>query len=297
MEQILSTFSAGLADLVEQAGKSAIGIEARHRLGSSGFLWKPGIVVTSDHAIRRDENIPVILPDGARAVAELAGRDPGTDLAVLRVNGASGTPLTIAPPPRTGEIVIAVGRHEPGALAAMGIVSTAGGPWKTWRGGELDSLLRLDIGAYQRSDGSAVFDTQGRLAGMLTTGLTRTAPVAIPVATIERVATELAEHGHVARGYLGVGLQPVALSAAFAKALNREQRAGVIVLSVQPDGPAESAGVLIGDVIAEIGGHPVSDTDEVQTALLGAIGRELPMVILRGGERAELRIRVGERRG
>jgi serine protease Do len=297
MEQVLSNFSANLADLVERAGKSAVAIEARHRIGSSGFLWKPGIIVTADHTIRRDEAIPVILPDGARASAELAGRDPGTDLAVLRIESASAPELTAAPALRTGEIVLAIGRHEPGVLAAMGIVSTAGGPWKTWRGGQLDSLLRLDIGAYQRSSGSILVDTQGRFAGMLTAGLTRTAPVAIPAATIDRVATELAEHGRVARGYLGVGLQPIPLPQTFAKALNREQREGVIVLSVQPDGPAESAGFLLGDVLVEIGGHAVTDTDDVQTALVGAIGKELTAIVFRGGERTELQVTVGERRG
>ena len=301
MEQVLSNFSANLADLVEHAGKVAVGIEARHRLGSSGFLWKPGIIVTADHSIRREDGIPVVLPDGTRAVAELAGRDPGTDLAVLRVNGASaaapGTSLTPAPALRTGEIVVAVGRHQPGVLAAMGIVSTAGGPWKTWRGGHLESLIRLDIGAYPRSSGSAVFDTQGRLAGMLTGGLTRTAPVAIPAATIDRVASELAQHGRLARGFIGVGMQPVALPAAFAKTLNRDQRSGVMVLSLQPEGPAEAAGILMGDVIVEIGGHPTTDTDDVQTALLGATGKELPVVVMRGGERAAINVRVGERRG
>jgi len=296
MGPVLSNFSASLAELVERAGQSAVAIEARHRIGSSGFLWKPGIIVTADHAIRRDEEIPVILPDGKRASAELAGRDPGTDIAVLRVNGASAPPLTAASPLRTGEIVLAIGRHEPGVLAAMGIVSTAGGPWRNWRGGHLDSLLRLDIGAYPRSSGSAVIDSQGRFAGMLTTGLTRTAPIAIPAATIDRVAAELLAHGHIARGYLGVGLQPIPLPAALSKALNREQRAGVIVLSVAPDGPAQSAGILLGDVIAAIGGQPVTDTDDVQAALGGAVGTELLVVIFRGGERAEVRIKVGERR-
>jgi len=296
MEQILSSFSTGLAELVERAGQSAVAIEARHRIGSSGFLWKPGIVVTADHAIRRDEDIPAILPDGSRASAELAGRDPGTDIAVLRVQGTSAPQFTASTPLRTGEIVLAVGRHEPGVLAAMGIVSTAGGPWRNWRGGQLDSLLRLDIGAYPRSSGSAVIDTRGRFAGMLTTGLTRTAPVAIPAATIDRVAAELVEHGRIARGYLGVGFQPIPLPPAFSKALNREQRTGVIVLSVAPDGPAESAGILLGDVIAAIGGQPVTDTDDVQATLRGAIGKELPVVIFRGGERAEIRIRVSERR-
>lgn len=298
MEHVLSSFSASLADLAERAGQSAVAIEARHRIGSSGFLWKESIIVTADHAIRRDEEIPVILPGGNRAAAELVGRDPGTDLAVLRVGGAALAvpPLAAAPPLRAGEIVLAVGRHEPGILAAMGIVGTAGGPWKTWRGGHVDVLLRLDMGAYPRSSGSAVFDARGHFAGMLTAGLTRTAPVAIPPATIDRIATELLEHGRVARGYIGVGLQPIALPPAFADSLGRNQRTGVIVLSVEPSGPAESAGILLGDIIVEIGGQPIGDTDDVQTSLRGSIGKELPFVILRGGQRAEVGVRIGERR-
>ena len=176
MEHALSNFSANLADLVERSGQSAVGIEARHRIGSSGFLWKSGVIVTAAHAIRRDEDIPVILPGRNRATAQFAGRDPDkADIAILRVDGAEAPALSHSKALRAGEIVVAIGRHEPGVLAAMGIVSTAGGPWKTWRGGQLDALLRLDIGAYPRSSGSLVVDTQGGFAGMLTAGLTRTA--------------------------------------------------------------------------------------------------------------------------
>lgn len=286
MEQVLSTLSSNLASLVETAAQSAAGIEARHRIGSGGFLWKDGVIVTTSHSIRRDEEIPVILPDGNRGSATLAGRDPDTDIAVLRVNGASAPALTTAPALRTGEIVVAVGRHAPGPLAAMGIVSTAGGPWKTWRGGQLDSLLRLDIGAYPRSSGSLVIDSQGRFAGMLTTGLTRTAPVAIPAATIARVAAELLERGRIARGYLGVSLHPVP---------NRDQRSAVMVLGVEPDGPAEKGGILAGDVIIEIDGHKITDTDDVQSALRGSPGKALPIVVLRAGQRTPLQVTVGER--
>jgi S1-C subfamily serine protease len=293
----LSNFSTNLADLVERASQSAVAIEARHRMGSSGFLWKPGFIVTADHAIRREEDIPVILPGGNRVSAAIAGRDPDTDIAVLRTDGSIPVPaLATSGSLRTGEIVVAIGRHEPGPLAAMGIVSTASGPWKTWRGGHLDSLLRLDLGAWPRSSGSVVVDVQGRFAGMLTTGLTRTAPVAIPAATIARVATELAERGHVARGYLGISLQPIPLPAAYEKTLNRSQRSGVMVLTTEPEGPAETGGILVGDIVVEIGGQPVTDTDDMQTSLRGAIGKELPVIVLRGGQRMELRVKVGERK-
>lgn len=288
MEHVFSSFSDEVAGLVERAGQFAVAIDARHRIGSSGFLWKPGVIVTADHTVRREEDIPVILPDGSRTTAELAGRDPGTDLAVLRVQGGPALSLAASASLRTGELVIAAGRHEPGVLAAMGIVSTAGGPWKTWRGGYIESLLRLDIGAYPRSSGSPLVNSRGLFAGMLTGGLTRTAPVAIPAATIERIVPELLEHGQIARGYLGVGLQPISLP--------REKRNGVIVLSVEPDGPAERAGIFLGDVIVEIGGQPVADTDDIQSALRGSIGKDLPLVVLRGGARVTLTVRVAAAR-
>ena len=239
---------------------------------------------------------PVILPDGTRASAELIGRDPDTDIAVLRIAGNPAPALTPAPALRTGEIVVAIGRHQPGVLTSMGIVGTSAGPWKTWRGGQLDALLRLDIGGYPRSSGSLIVDTQGRFVGMLTAGLTRTALVAVPVANIERIASELLEHGRVAHGYLGIGLQPILLPPAFARRLNRDQRTGVIVLSVEPNGPAEHAGILLGDVIAEIGGNAITDTEDVHAALRGMTGKELQVVILRGGERVELTAKIGERR-
>lgn len=297
MEHTLSAISSGLAALVEQTAPLAVGVEGRPRMGSSGFVWKSGVVVTADHAIRRDEDIPVILPSGQIARGQLAGRDPGTDIAVLRVEGTEAPQFARGGDLRAGEIVVAVGRHQPGVLATMGIVSTAGGPWRTWRGGQLDSLLRLDLAAYPRSSGSVLVDTGGRVAGMLTGGLTRTAPVAVPLATVDRVVGELLTHGQIARGYLGVGLQPIALPAAYSQALGREQQTAVIVLSVEPAGPAHSAGFAIGDVIAELGGRPVTDTDDVQTALQGAIGRQLTAVVFRAAQKIELPVTAAERRG
>ena len=296
METTLKILSVGLADVVERSARLAVAVDARPRMGSSGILWQPGVVVTADHAIRREEDIPVLLPDGTRTAAKLAGRDPGIDLAVLRLESAGTTEFERAPQLRAGELVLAVGRHEPGVLATMGIVSTAGGVWKTWRGGELDSLLRLDIAAYPRSSGSVVVDSEGRVAGMLTSGLTRTAPVAIPSATIDRVIAELLKHGRIARGYLGVGLQPVPLPPPIARTLGRQQASALIVLSVEPDGPADQAGLVLGDVLVELGGRAVLDTDDVQVALQGSIGRELKALVIRGGERLELVVKAGERR-
>jgi len=296
MEMNLAALSAGLAETVERAGRLAVGIEGRPRIGSSGVLWGPGTIVTADHTIRRDEDIPVILPDGTTVRAELAGRDPRSDLAVLRVDSQAAPEFERRNGLRAGEILLSVGRHEPGVLAAMGIVSTAGGPWRTWRGGRIESLLRLDIGAYPRSSGSVLVDVEGKVAGILTSGLTRTAPVAIPAVTIDRIAAELMEHGRIAHGYLGIGLQPVALPASVAETLGREQQAGVIILSVEPGGPAEASGLMLGDVLVELGGREIGDTDDIQGVLEGQVGKQLLAIVLRGGAQAQVSVTVGERR-
>jgi S1-C subfamily serine protease len=218
-------------------------------------------------------------------------------VAILRLRTPFEAPrFETAPAPRAGEILLSVGRHDPGVLASMGIVSTAGSAWKTWRGGQLDSLLRLDIGAYPRASGSALVDMQGRFAGMLTSGLTRTAPVAIPASTIERVAAELSQHGSVVRGYLGVGLQTIPLPKGYASELGRDQDTAIIVLNVAPESPAARAGVTVGDVIAQLGEHTIEDTDDVQAAIQGAAGKTLVSIVFRGGRRIEVNLLIGERR-
>ena len=304
MENPLIALSLELAATAERAGRSVVAVNARWRNASSGVIWRNGVIVTADHTIRREEEIRVTLPDGRSSAAELAGRDPGTDLAVLKLDTADAT---IAQPSaadsiKTGNLALAIGRSEQaGVSAAMGVVSNASGPWHTWRGGKLDRFIRLDIGLYPGVSGAAVVDSEGKLIGIATAGLSRTSLLAIPAATIDRVTDELLRQGHIARGYLGVGLQPIPLPEHLRTKLklpagSKSGEAGLIVLSVEPDGPAGQAGVLIGDVLIALDGTSVAGTDDVQEFLSGdRVGKALTSSWLRGGDLFERTITVGER--
>jgi S1-C subfamily serine protease len=255
-------------------------------------------VVTAEHAIARDEDISLILPDGRAAKAELAGRDPGSDIAVLRyeANGANSLPVG-QDVPRAGSLVLAVGRATDGGTAAtLGIVSVSGGPWTTWRGGKLDSLLRLDMRLYPTCSGSAVISTDGKLVGLATAGLTRTLPAAVPVATLDRVVRELLETGHVRRGYLGVGVQPVRLPQSLISTNNLDSRYGLIVITVEPDSGAEASGILVGDILLKLNETKLTGPDDLQSALAGiAPGTAADVHLLRGGVLSTLKLTVGQR--
>jgi S1-C subfamily serine protease len=303
MENPLIALSIELAATAERAGRSVVAVNARWRNASSGVIWRNGVIVTADHTIRREEEIRVTLPDGRTAVAELAGRDPGTDLAVLKVELADA-PIARSSAPdsiKTGNLALAIGRSEQtGVNAAMGVVSNVSGPWHTWRGGKLDCFIRLDIGLYPGVSGAAVVDVEGKLIGIATAGLSRTSLLAIPATTIDRVTDELLRQGHIARGYLGVGLQPIPLPEHLRIKLKSPggglAEGGLIVLSVEADGPAGQAGLLIGDVLIALDGTSVTGTDDVQEFLSGdRVSKPLTASLLRGGDLVERTITVAER--
>lgn len=288
MANELAALSQELAAAVQRASQSVVAVHARPRFSSSGAFWRPGIIVTAEHTIRREEEITVTLADGANVPATFAGSDPGTDIAVLRVEheGApvSGTALQPAP----GHLALAVGRSkDSGVNATWGIVSAVSGPWRTWRGGRLDAYLRLDLTLYPGSSGGLVINVAGEPLGIATSALSRIAGLAIPSSTINRVVDEIVARGRVARGYLGVGLQPVELP---------DHQKGLIVLSLEPGGPAAKAGVLIGDILMSLGGHATADVDDVQTALEGqAVGETIETAVQRGGAAQKLAVVIGER--
>ena len=254
-------------------------------------------MVTADHALRRDEDIAVTAADGSRVTVELVGRDAGTDLAVLRVKDLKAPVAERAEKtPAPGSVILAVGRFKDSASAAFGILSSVSGPAKTWRGGQLDQVLRLDIGLHPAASGGAVVDAEGKLIGIATPVLSRAAVFAIPVATVDRVVTALLAHGRIPRGYLGVGLQPVALPEHLKSSLKLPGATGLIVISVDPDAPAGKAGVILGDVLIELGGRTVEDPENVQELLdSGSVGKKLAARVLRGGNLVTVDVTVGER--
>lgn len=274
---------------VERAGRSVVAVHARPRFSSSGVIWRPGVIVTAQHTIRREEEITVTLPDGTNRPVTLAGVDQGMDLAVLKLAEPAGEAIAqLATGVKPGHLALAVGRSEDsGVNASMGIISAVSGPWRTWRGGRLEQYIRLDLTMYPASSGGLVVDSAGAAIGVATSGLSRLAGLAIPAASINRVLDEILSRGRVARPYLGVGLQPVVLP---------DHQKGLIVLSTEAGGPAATAGVLIGDILTSVNGKSVTDTDDVQVALeSSAAGQSIKAALLRGGAPKEITVTVGER--
>jgi len=288
MANELAALSGELAEVVGRVGRSVVALDARPRFGSSGVFWRPGIVVTAEHTVRREEEIVVTLPDGSSVPATVAGSDPGTDLAVLKVDAAGEAPAVAATEPVPGNLALALGRSpDSGVNATLGIVSAVSGSWRTWRGGRLDRYIRLDLTLYPSSSGGLVVDTGGEAIGIATSALSRIAGLAIPASTVNRVVDEILSRGHVARGYLGVGLQPVELP---------DHHKGLIVLSLEAEGPASRAGVLIGDVLVSLGGAAVEDTDDIQGVLeKHAVGQTIAAGLVRGGAALSIDIAIGER--
>jgi S1-C subfamily serine protease len=298
-EGALWSFSNDLATAAEKASRAVVAIDARPRVPSSGMIWRPGAVVAAAHTIKREEEISVTLPDGRSVPATLAGRDPSTDLAVLKVqNGeAPAAEFGDASTLRVGHLVLALGRSGPKNLSAsLGVVSSLGGPWRTWRGGQIDQLIRLDVAIYLGFSGGGLVDASGRIVGLNTSGLVGGMAMAVPAATVHRVVDELLAKGRIARGYLGVGMQPVPLPETLRAKLNLSAPAGLIIVSVEPDGPADRAGIFLGDVLVALDGQPLNDIGDVQARLAPEnIGKTLPVSVLRSGSLVELQLRVGER--
>ena len=210
----LTALSNDLADAVARASRSVVAIHARRRIPSSGLIWSDGIVVAANHTITRDEDISVTSPDGSSGTGTLVGRDPSTDIAVLRTSAAGTARL----PDRAeedqiqvGRVVLAVGRPGAQATASLGIISAVAGEWRTWQGGRIDRFVRLDLSVYDGFSGSALVDAGGRVLGLNSSGLSRASALAIPVKTVERVVGELLQRGRIVRGYLGLAVQPVRL--------------------------------------------------------------------------------------
>lgn len=280
----LVALSNDVAATVERVAGGVVAVEARSRIGSSGFFIRPDLILTADHALESDE-VEIVRADGATEAATIAGRDPSTDLALLRVASA-GAPLEFAPADalRVGAIVLAVARDDDGDLAAsMGVISAVGGAWRSWQGGDVDRFVRADLSLYPRFSGSPLVDVTGRVIGLNTGGLSRRQTLTVPATTIERVVDALLTRGgRIPRGYLGVALQAV--------------QGGAIVLGVAANSPADRGGIIIGDIITAIAGKPVADADDVHASLgAGTVGVQLAVDVRRGGTPQHVQVTVGER--
>jgi len=283
----LQDLSAALARAIAGVAPALVSVRSG-RSGSTGFVWRPGLVVTADEALAEEGEIGVTLPGGEAVAARLAGRDPTTDVALLRVDRPDLAPVPLAASPvEVGALALAVGAQEGAPTAALGVVAHAGGPWRSMRGGEIDARIELDLRLRQNAEGGLVLDAAGRAVVMAVLGPRRRVLV-IPAATLERVAAKLESHGRIPRGYLGLGLQPVAVEGGEGR--------GAMVMSVDPQGPGAAAGVRQGDILVTWDGAPLREVQPLLRSLgPDSVGRTVTLGLRRGGEAREVALTVGER--
>lgn len=296
---LLSALSESMANAVEKAGTATVLVDGRRRIPASGIAIAADLILTADHVIEREEDIPVVLPDGSQVKASLAGRDPGSDLAVLRLPAASAAVAEIAPQEaRIGQLVLALGRPtREGIQASLGVISAVGGPVRTGRGGLLERYLRTDAIPYPGFSGGPLVDTAGRVVGLNTSGLAHGASLAIPAGLAWQIAESLVKHGSVRRGYLGVRSQPVMIPEAQQKALGRQQATGLLLVGIEPNSPAEAGGLIVGDIVTGLAGQPVIDPDDLLVQLTGElVGRPTAVEVLRGGQPSVITVTIGERK-
>ena len=292
MSAVLSDFSEALADTVSAAANDLVRVEGRERLPASGIVWDDtGLIVTAHHVLERHENIKVGFQDGETVAAELVGRDPSTDLALLRTPKRVSNAPTWADPEslRVAHIVLALGRPGANVRATLGIVSALGKAWRTPAGGLVDRYLQTDTVMYPGFSGGPLVDAQGRFVGLNSSALVRGVSITVPAPTVNRVAQDLRDHGSVRRAYLGVGGQPTRLPDAVAKELGQET--GLLLVSVEQGSAAEQGGLFLGDTLLSLNGAPIRHLDDLFSGLGGdRIGKPLSVRILRGGQLVELTV-------
>lgn len=295
----LLALSNNLADTVEQVGGAVVAVNAGTRISPSGIHWRNSIIVTSDESLQRYDEITVTLSNGNSVPVTLIGHDSSTDVAVFKIENADIPVANIgdAKTLKVGNLVLGLGRSSEGDIrAAIGAVSVVSGAWRSMSGGNIDQFIRPDIRLYPGFAGGPLIDAAGSVVGMNTSGRRGTA-LTIPASTVNRVVDQLLAKGHIARGYLGLGMQPVRLPKNLKTSLNLTSAAGVIVVNVEPNGPADNAGVLIGDVLVTFDGTLVNDTGDV-LALLNSgdrVGKTIKVQLIRAGALVELAIFIGER--
>lgn len=296
MSETLQNLSNAMASLVEAAGPSIVRVEARNRVPASGVVWSSdGVIITAHHVVERDDNIKIGLADGSTVNATLVGRDPNTDLAILKAEASGLTAATWvdAADLRVGHLMLALGRPGKTVQATLGIVSALGSAWRTPAGGEVDHYLQTDVVMYPGFSGGPLLDASGRVAGINSSALVRGVSVAIPSATIKKAVETIQAHGRMPRGYLGVGIQPVRLPDAIQQQLSQET--GLMLMSVEANSPAAQAGLLQGDVLVKLDGQAVRHVDELQALLSGdRVGKSVSAGVVRGGQVQHVNVVIGQ---
>jgi S1-C subfamily serine protease len=292
MSDALNHISDALASLAETAAPSLASLYPGKREQRSAFLWQDGILVTSEQGMPDDAECTAVLPGGRRVTASVAGRDPGTNVAALRVE-LKGVAHSAASEPKLGSLAVALGSVDGQPTVRLGAVHRVGPAWDSMANGRIDRYVELDLRLASRDEGGPVLGADGGLLGMSTLGPRRRALV-IPASTVERVVPQLLSGGRVKQGWLGLGLQPVGIPASLRDAAGRE--AGLMVVSLAAGGPAEQAGVLPGDILLEVAGEAAPHPRAVARALAGEhVGKVVPLRLLRAGAPVDLQATVALR--
>jgi S1-C subfamily serine protease len=284
---LLTTLSASLEGVVGAAAPSLVSVHS-HRSSSSGFAWKPGLIVTASEALAEEGDVAVTLPEGQRLPATIAGRDVTTDVALIRIDAAAVPTIGLdSRSPAAGTITMAVGAQTGAPVAALGIIAVAGPAWRSMRGGEIDARIELDLRLRRCAEGGLALNAYGQAFGMTVFG-PRHRVLVIPASTITRVAAALESHGRIPRGYLGLALRPVRLE--------RDGSIGAMVMSVESTGPGAKAEVHQGDVIMSWGGKPITGVGDLLRALGPAsVGTSIALGLIRGGQPRTVEFVIGER--
>ncbi len=283
----MQNLSAAVVGLVASAVPAVVSISSTHSR-SSGFIWRAGLVVTADEALSEDSEYTIGLCDGDVAAGKLVGRDSTTDVALLRVGRSDAQPILLsASTANVGALAIAVGAEDGRPIAALGVVSRHTGPWRSLRGGEIDARIELDLRLRKSAEGGVVLDSAGQVIGMAVFGPRRRVLV-IPSSTIERVAAQLETHGYIARGYLGLGLQPITVDG--------DDESGAMVMSVDPKGPGSLAGIYQGDILVAWNGEPIQQMRPLLGALgPDSVGQTVTLGLRRAGQTQQVSVTITER--
>lgn len=298
-KNIFNDLSEAMANAAEKAGKYTVMVDARRRIPASGIAFTKDTILTAGHVVEREENIKILLDDGKEETARLIGRDPGTDLAVLKLDSALAVPAAIAKTPvRVGQFVLALGRpSENGIESSFGTVNKIGGPVRTGRGGMLEQYIKTDVVSYPGFSGGPLINGDGEVYGINTSGFGMGGEaITIPADVAWKIAETLIKHGKIKRGFIGVRSQTVNLPLDARSQLSREQETGLLIVGIEEGSPAEKGGMMIGDILVGVAGVAVEHHDELFTRLSGdVVGKSTHMDLIRGGKLQSVNMVVGER--
>lgn len=295
--QVLRILSNQMADAVERVSPALVLVNGRQRQPASGVVYAQDLILTADHVLEREEDLTIQTHDARTLPAQFAGRDPATDLAVLRVANLELNPIVAAvEAARVGQLVLAVGRSSSeGPMASVGIVSAIGGPLRTGRGATLEHYIRTDATPYPGFSGGPLIDTQGGVLGITTTGLVSGVALAVPASIAWSIAETLVQQGYIKRGYLGISSQVVYLPTA--QRVGRTQEHGLLIVKVDDDSPAQKGGLMLGDILVGIDGQTITDTEELLALLThNRVGKAIPVEVIRGNTLQTLQVTVGQRK-